>query len=658
MEGLISLVQRAQQGDTEAFALLVERFQDMAYGYAYAFLNDFSLAQDVAQEAFIEAYLFLPDLRQPVAFPAWFKRILFKHCDRLVRGKQGQTQSLEAVEELASGLPGPGSLAEQHELAQQVRAVILGLPIDQRIATTLYYINGYSQQEIASFLDVPAKTVKSRLHSSRLKLKERMVDMVEDELKKNPLSENFTRDTVERAIRRAHDLNQVERYGEAEVILRDILSQVPGHLEALKELNRAVARGKVLMGRWDLLPELVQRGQAILKEGEDENTRRELAKTLLAIPAMPQAVDFIEQWIETSGPNLERLGMLAWAKSCLGDLSGAEARWQELLPLVEKSKAKEDFETLSYITMTLVDAFASAKEVERAQQICQQGWSAVRGVDFLLPLEIRGIQQWINTFHQARLDYQGIARSFLAATVPWSGLERRGKELCLRVYLDDPHALMEEWLAWTKDCVSVREWRWLKDLCHPILYTLRTVGAPDVQMELAQATWELLQESPMAETGKLRELWNQERFNFFTYIDRGDWEGLERAAWRGIREWKLDENATGLIVAAAAQGKPTPAKLVQEAEDHGVESVDSYGLFGWYMLAREAAAAGDEKKAFEALRRALDFWSNPPYTCMEIWEQDARWGSLRDHPEFKQIFEEKRQRIGPIYGILHYFPGW
>jgi hypothetical protein len=184
------------------------------------------------------------------------------------------------------------------------------------------------------------------------------------------------------------------------------------------------------------------------------------------------------------------------------------------------------------------------------------------------------------------------------------------------------------------------------------------LGAPNVQMQLAQATWELLQKSPAVETVRLRELWNQERFNLFTYFDQRDWESMEQAAWRGIREWKLDENATGLIVAAAAQGKPTPVELIQAAEEHGVESVDSYGLFGWYMLAREAAAAGDENKAFEALRRSLGYWSNPPYTCMEIWEQDARWGNLRTHPEFKRIFEEKRQRIGPIHGILHYFPDW
>ena len=41
-----------------------------------------------------------------------------------------------------------------------------------------------------------------------------------------------------------------------------------------------------------------------------------------------------------------------------------------------------------------------------------------------------------------------------------------------------------------------------------------------------------------------------------------------------------------------------------------------------------------------------------------VWENDAYWGDLLDHPERKRLFEEKRQRIGAVYGELHYFPGW
>jgi DNA-directed RNA polymerase specialized sigma24 family protein len=72
-----SLVKLAQAPDANraqrhaAFGELVVRFQDMAYGYAYAILGDAHLAQDAAQEAFIAAYQKLAQLREPAAFPGW-----------------------------------------------------------------------------------------------------------------------------------------------------------------------------------------------------------------------------------------------------------------------------------------------------------------------------------------------------------------------------------------------------------------------------------------------------------------------------------------------------------------------------------------------------------------------------------------------------------
>ena len=73
---------------------------------------------------------------------------------------------------------------------------ILALPEHERTATSLYYIDGYSQNEIAAFLEIPAKTDKSRLYSSRKRLKERMVDMVESTMKSAPLPGRFSESVV------------------------------------------------------------------------------------------------------------------------------------------------------------------------------------------------------------------------------------------------------------------------------------------------------------------------------------------------------------------------------------------------------------------------------------------------------------------------------
>ena len=166
-----------------AFGELVTRFQDMAYGYAYSILGRFHLAEDAAQDAFITAFLRLEDLREPGAFAGWLRRIVHTACIRLTRRKEIPTASLDAAAEPASTADGPARAAERSEARDHVLGAIRQLPNLQREVTTLFYINGYSQSEIADFLEVPVSTVKNRLAASRSRLKERMLKMVEETLK-------------------------------------------------------------------------------------------------------------------------------------------------------------------------------------------------------------------------------------------------------------------------------------------------------------------------------------------------------------------------------------------------------------------------------------------------------------------------------------------
>ena len=183
MEELKTLISRTLAGDLDAFGEIVRRFQDMAYGYAYSVLGDFHLAEDAAAEAFFQAYRKLSALRDPAAFPGWFRRIVLRYCDRLVRKRRVPTVSLGDAPPPATPQAGPVQMAEQRELQETVLAAIRALPEHQRTATTLFYINGYSVGDIAEFLEAPEGTVKRRLHDARKRLKERMMTMVEDTLK-------------------------------------------------------------------------------------------------------------------------------------------------------------------------------------------------------------------------------------------------------------------------------------------------------------------------------------------------------------------------------------------------------------------------------------------------------------------------------------------
>lgn len=175
-------VKRAQAGDLEAFNWIVRRFQDRAVAYAATVLGSFHLGQDAAQEAFVEAYCTLHTLRAPEAFPVWFRKVVFKQCDRLTRNKQVDTVPIQAAEHLPSSAPDLEEIAERHQMQDQVSRAIQSLPAGQRAVITLFYMGEQSHQDIAEFLGLLVTTVKSRLNQGRRQLKGRMLTMVNDNL--------------------------------------------------------------------------------------------------------------------------------------------------------------------------------------------------------------------------------------------------------------------------------------------------------------------------------------------------------------------------------------------------------------------------------------------------------------------------------------------
>lgn len=182
MDTLHKLVRQAQQGNTNAYNAIVMRFQDMAVGYSYSLLKDFHLAEDAAQEAFIAAFRDLPNLQAPEAFPSWFRRVVFKYCDRLTRGKSYEMVSVDDVV-LSSSEKDPMAQLESQEMKTFVFNAIQALPEEEREVTTLFYMSDYSHNDIAAFLDMPVNTVNNRLRAARKRLKKGLLDMAKNTLK-------------------------------------------------------------------------------------------------------------------------------------------------------------------------------------------------------------------------------------------------------------------------------------------------------------------------------------------------------------------------------------------------------------------------------------------------------------------------------------------
>lgn len=141
----------------------------MAVGYGYARLGDLQLAEDAAQEAFITAYIALPSLQEPAAFPGWFRRIVIKHIDRIQRQRHAMLR-LDLIADVDATGQNPAELLEQKEVRHAVTSALHCLPVAQREVTMLFYLGAYTHADISDFLAIPVSTVKMRLYHARKRL--------------------------------------------------------------------------------------------------------------------------------------------------------------------------------------------------------------------------------------------------------------------------------------------------------------------------------------------------------------------------------------------------------------------------------------------------------------------------------------------------------
>lgn len=313
MEELAPIVTRARQGESRAFEELVRRFQDMAVGYAFSLLGDWHEAEDAAQDAFVKAYCSMIQLRDPAAFPGWFRRIVYTQAQRRARVKAPVWVSLELAGELA--VAGPAQLdADPAELW----GLIDSLPEAQRSVLLLYYMRDFSQKEIAAFLEIPLGTVKTRLHHARKQIKRRMTPLKDISAQRPSRDSQFT----EKIMR----LFEAAKTGDIARV-RDLLAQdrrlanASGAIRTSLWGSDALALHVAVMhGRKDIV-------DLLLAHGADINARDDRYGFNALIHAIDLA-DFMPEYAALGMVDflLERGAQKdVWACAWLGDGDGVDA---------------------------------------------------------------------------------------------------------------------------------------------------------------------------------------------------------------------------------------------------------------------------------------------------------------------------------------------
>ena len=172
----LELVRRAQKNERGAFDLLVLKYQHKVVKLVARLLRDPTEAEDVAQEAFVKAYRALGSFRGDSAFYTWLYRIAVNTARNSIASRQRRPLDYEAElseseqNNVAARLKHddtPEATVLSEEIRQTVNAAIEQLPEDLRTAIVLREIEGLSYEEIATTMDCPVGTVRSRIFRAR-----------------------------------------------------------------------------------------------------------------------------------------------------------------------------------------------------------------------------------------------------------------------------------------------------------------------------------------------------------------------------------------------------------------------------------------------------------------------------------------------------------
>jgi RNA polymerase sigma-70 factor (ECF subfamily) len=167
------LVQACLRGDRSAFDEIVDRYQRVLYNAAYRITGSVDDAMDVTQSAFVDAYSNLHTFDQTRRFFSWIYRIA---CNRALKVVEKRRPGEPLDPEAHRAGSNPESAYDSTEAGDFLQRALADLGQSDRIVIVLKHVLGFSYREIGEFLDVPEKTVKSRLFTARRRLRTTLLE--------------------------------------------------------------------------------------------------------------------------------------------------------------------------------------------------------------------------------------------------------------------------------------------------------------------------------------------------------------------------------------------------------------------------------------------------------------------------------------------------
>ncbi|MBN1699127.1 MAG: sigma-70 family RNA polymerase sigma factor [Spirochaetales bacterium] len=277
METLVQLIENAIRQKTarsphqEAFTEIVGGFQDIIFGYVFGMVKDAALAQDITQDVFIICYKKLETLRNYAAFPGWIRKIASREAAKKIKYRVGKEVLMDTMEHHQSAGSDPAHSLIKKETEEKIREEIEKLPETQRIPTILYYIDGYSQQEVADFLNIKLNTVKKRLQRARESLRKECFHFIRDNLDEIKPSRH---NTLLEKISLYTTFDAVAKSGQKSILEQMIVDGI--------DVNEIDAKGRTLI-HWAVESNHAEAVGLLLKNGADIRIKDRSGKDALAL---------------------------------------------------------------------------------------------------------------------------------------------------------------------------------------------------------------------------------------------------------------------------------------------------------------------------------------------------------------------------------------
>jgi len=178
------LVRQFLSGDREAFAEIVRRYQKQIYSLTFRLTNDYTEAQDLAQEVFLHLYQVMEKFDGRRKFFSWMYKVASNYCYTALKKNAGNKEvSMEKIIDFTPLRPDksiqPEEYCEIQETQRLVREAIKQLPEKYRLPIVLRYLEEFTYQQIAEVMEVPVTTVETRLYRGKALLQKKLAIVLE-----------------------------------------------------------------------------------------------------------------------------------------------------------------------------------------------------------------------------------------------------------------------------------------------------------------------------------------------------------------------------------------------------------------------------------------------------------------------------------------------